>query len=89
MFFLFFNILSGVRLSPLSTAATTGLLRQLQMIEDGNCRAISGMNIGRGNRGIRRKPAPMPLRPPQTPHDLTPERRGGKPATNRLGYGMA
>jgi hypothetical protein len=28
---------------------------------------IGGM-IGRGNRSTRRKPAPVPLYPPQTPH---------------------
>jgi hypothetical protein len=28
---------------------------------------IGGM-IGRGNRSTRRKPAPLPLCPPQTPH---------------------
>jgi hypothetical protein len=46
-YFLFFIILSGVRLSPLVTAATNGVLYQLQMIDDGNCGAISGMKIGR------------------------------------------
>jgi hypothetical protein len=55
--------------------------------------AIGGMKIGRGNRGTRRKPAPAPLCPPQIPHDQTqartPDRRGGKPATNRLCYGAA
>jgi hypothetical protein len=51
-------ILSGVRLSPLGTAATTGLLYQPQMIDDGDCAAIDGMKIGRGNRSTRRKPAP-------------------------------
>jgi hypothetical protein len=29
------------------------------------------MRIGRGNRSTRRKPAPVPLCPPQIPHDLT------------------
>jgi hypothetical protein len=61
----------GVRLSPLATAATTGLLYQPQMIDDGECVAIGGMKISRGNRSTRRKPAPMPLCPPQIPHDLT------------------
>jgi hypothetical protein len=53
---------------------------------------IGGMMIGRGNRSIRRKPAPVPLCPPQTPHacpGANPGRRGGKPATNRLSYGTA
>jgi hypothetical protein len=50
------------------------------------------MMIGRGNRSTRRKPAQMPLRPPQIPHscpDANRGRRGGKPATNRLSYGTA
>jgi hypothetical protein len=64
-----FIIVSGVRLSPLGTAATTGLLYQPQMIDDGDCGEIGGMKIGRGNRSIRRKPAPAPLCPPQIPHD--------------------
>jgi hypothetical protein len=65
----FFFIVSGVRLSPLDTAATTGLLYQPQMIDDGG--EIDGMKIGRGNRSTRRKPAPVPLCPPQIPHDQT------------------
>jgi hypothetical protein len=31
---------------------------------------IGGMMIGKGNRSTRRKPAAVPLRPPQTPHAL-------------------
>jgi hypothetical protein len=60
-----------VRLSPLRTAATIGLFCQPQMIDDGDCGAIGGMKIGRGNRSTRRKPAPVPLCTPQIPHDLT------------------
>jgi hypothetical protein len=45
----FIIILSGVRLSPLGTAATTGLLYQSQMIDDGDYGAIGGIKIGRGN----------------------------------------
>jgi hypothetical protein len=60
------------------------------MIDD-DYGALGGMRIGRGNRSTRRKPAPVPLCPPQIPHDLgsNPGRRGGKPATNRLSYGTA
>jgi hypothetical protein len=65
----FFIILGGVGLSPLGTAATTGLLCQPQMIDDGDCGAIGGMKIVRGNRSTRRKPAPAPLYPSQIPHD--------------------
>jgi hypothetical protein len=51
------------------------------------------MKISRGNRSTLRKPARVPLCPPQIPHDQTrartPGRRGEKPATNRLSYGAA
>jgi hypothetical protein len=60
-----------VRLSQFGTAATTFLLNQPQMIDDGDCGAIGEMKIGRRNRSTRRKPAPVPLCPPQIPHDLT------------------
>jgi hypothetical protein len=36
---------------------------------DGEYGEIVGMEIGRGNRSTRRKPAPAPLYPPQIPHD--------------------
>jgi hypothetical protein len=47
-----------------------GLLYQPRMIDDGDCGAIDGMRIGRGNRSTRRKPDP----------GSKPGRRGGKPA---------
>jgi hypothetical protein len=63
------------------------------MIDDGDCGPIGGIKIGRGNRSTRRKPAPVPLSPPQIPHDVIPGsnpcRSGGKPATNRLSYSKA
>jgi hypothetical protein len=68
---LFFFILSGVRLIPFGTAATTGLLYQPQMIDEGDCGAIGGMKIGRGHRSTRRKPTPAPFCPPQIPLDQT------------------
>jgi hypothetical protein len=54
-------ILSGVRLSPLGTAATI----------DGDCGAIGGMKIGRGNRSTRRKPGSVPFYRSEIPHVLT------------------
>jgi hypothetical protein len=69
--FFFIIIVSGVRLSPLGNAATTGLLYQPQMIDDGDYGDIGGMKIGRGNRSTRRKPALAPLCPPHIPHDQT------------------
>jgi hypothetical protein len=68
-FFFIIIIISGVRLSQLGTAATTGLLYQPQMIDDGDCGEIGGMKIGRENRSTRRNSAPAPLCPPQIPHD--------------------
>jgi hypothetical protein len=61
----FFIIVGGVRLSPLGTAATTGLLYQHQMIDEGDCGEIGEIKIGKGNRSTRIKPAPAPLCPPQ------------------------
>jgi hypothetical protein len=84
----FFIILIVVRLSPPGTAATTGLLYQLQMINDGDCGAVGGMKIGRGNRSTWRKPAPAPLCPPQISHDQT-QHQTREPVTNRLSYGTA
>jgi hypothetical protein len=59
--------------SPAGTSATVGLLYQPRMV-DGDYGAVSGMKIGRGNRSTGRKPAPVPLCPPQIPHDLTWDR---------------
>jgi hypothetical protein len=55
----------GERLSPLGTSATNWLI--VPALDDGT-------RIGRGNRSIRRKPAPVPLCPPRIPHDLTWDR---------------
>jgi hypothetical protein len=77
----------GVQLGPHGTAATNRpTVPAPGDYVDGE---IGGMAIGRGNRSIRRKPAPVPLRPPQTPHaaSANPDRRGGKPANNRLSCG--
>jgi hypothetical protein len=54
-------------LGPLGTAATNRpIVLASGDYDDGEIGGI--MMIGRGNRGTRRKPAPVPLRPPQTPH---------------------
>jgi hypothetical protein len=71
MFIIIIITISGVGLSPPGTAATSGLLYKPQMIDEGDCGAIGGMKIDRGNRSTRRKPAPAPLCPPQIPHDQT------------------
>jgi hypothetical protein len=44
---------------------------QPRMIDNGECGAVGGMRIGRGSRSTWRKTAPVPLCPPQIPHDLT------------------
>jgi hypothetical protein len=55
----------GIQLGSLSTAATnTPIVPTPGDYDDGE---IGGM-IGRGNRTTRRKPAPMPVCAPQTPH---------------------
>jgi hypothetical protein len=41
------------------------------MIDDVDCGAIGGTKIDRRNWSTRRKPAPVPLYPPQIPHYLT------------------
>jgi hypothetical protein len=66
--------LGGVRLSPLGTSATVGLLYQPRMIDDDDYGTVGGMRIGRENRSTRRKSAPVPLCPPQIPHDQTWDR---------------
>jgi hypothetical protein len=72
---LFFLVsLVGVRLSPLGTSATVGLLYQSRMIDYDDYGAVGGIRIGRGNRSTRTKPAPVPLCPPQIPLDLTWDR---------------
>jgi hypothetical protein len=55
------------------------------MIDD--CGAI-GMWIGRGNRNTWRKPTPVPLCPPQIPHDLTRARTRAA-AVGSLSYDTA
>jgi hypothetical protein len=43
------------------------------------CGAVGGLRIGRGNGSTRREPDPVPLCPPQIPHDLTLDRTQGAP----------
>jgi hypothetical protein len=66
----FFNfsigiVRSGVQFGPLGTAATNRPI--VPAPGDYGDEEIGGM-IGRGSRSSRRKPAPVPLFPPQTPH---------------------
>jgi hypothetical protein len=58
-------------------------------MKDDDCGAIGGMRIGRGNRSIRRKPAPVSLRPPQIPYDLNWARtRAAAIGSRRLTAGL-
>jgi hypothetical protein len=64
-FFLIGIVGSGVQLGPLGTAATNRpIVPAPGNYDDGE----TGGMIGRGNRSTQRKPAPVPLCPPQTPH---------------------
>jgi hypothetical protein len=57
-------VVGGVQLGPLGTAATNRpIVPAPGDYDDGE---IGGMMIGRGNRSTWRKPAPVPLCPPQT-----------------------
>jgi hypothetical protein len=54
------------QLCPLGTAVTNRpIVPAPGDYDDGE---FGGMMTGRGNRSIRRKPLPVPLCPPQTPH---------------------
>jgi hypothetical protein len=64
-----------------------GLLYRTRMIDD--CAAFGGMRIGRGNRSARRKPAPVPLRPPQIPHYLTWDRTRAVGSRRLTAWAMA
>jgi hypothetical protein len=58
-------VADGVQLNVLGTDATNRpIVPAPGDYDDGE---IGGM-IGKGNRSTRRKPAPVPLCPPQTPH---------------------
>jgi hypothetical protein len=45
---------------------------------------IDGIMIGRGNRSARRKPVPVPLCPPQTPHAARTRTRAAAVGNQRL-----
>jgi hypothetical protein len=85
LFMKYFNIIlhfligivgGGVQLGPLGTAA----LPALGDYDDGE---IGGM-IGRGNRSTRRKPAPMLLCPPQSPHACRTRTRAAAVESQRV-----
>jgi hypothetical protein len=81
-FFIIRIVGGGVQLGPLGTAATNRPIVPFPGdYDDGE---LGGMMIGRGNRSIRRKPAPMPLCPPQTPHAARTRTRTAAVGSQRL-----
>jgi hypothetical protein len=72
----------GVQLGQLGTAATNRptVPAPGNYDDDGE---IDGM-IGRGNRSTQRKPAPVPLCPPQTPHAARTQTRAAVVGSQRL-----
>jgi hypothetical protein len=72
----------GVQLGPLGTAATNKL--SVPAPDDYDAGEIGGMRIGMGNRSTRRKPAPVPLCPPQTPHAARMQNRATAVGSQRL-----
>jgi hypothetical protein len=71
---------SGVQLGPLGTAATN---RPIVPVPGDYDTKIGG-TIGRGNRSTRRKPAPLPLCPPQTPHAARTRSQAAAVGSQRL-----
>jgi hypothetical protein len=68
----------GVRLSPLGTSATISSIIPAPDDDDDDdeYKVVGGMRTGKGSRNTLRKPAPVPLCPPQIPHNLTWDRTG-------------
>jgi hypothetical protein len=75
----------------IGTAATPGLLCQPRVIVKMIVQKQMEYRLCRGNRSSRRKRSPAPLLSITKSHMTRPgfDRRGGKPATNRLSYGAA
>jgi hypothetical protein len=71
----------GVQLGPLGTAATNRPIVPAPGEYDNG--EIGGL-IGSGNRSIRRKPALLPLCPPQTPHAARTRTRAAAVGSQRL-----
>jgi hypothetical protein len=69
-------------LGPLGTAATNWpIVLAPGDYGDGE---IDTLMIGKGNRSTRRKPAPLPLCPPQTPHAARTRTRAAAVGSQRL-----
>jgi hypothetical protein len=90
-----FRFISVTRSRTVGRTPWTGdqLVARPLLTAPGDCDdgEVGGMNgFGRGNRSTRRKTVPTPLCPPQILLarlvSANPDRRGGKPATNRFSY---
>jgi hypothetical protein len=81
IFFLIGIVEGGVQLGPLGTSAIDRPILPAPGAYDGG--EIGGM-IGRGNRSTRRKPDPVPLCPPQTPHAARTRTRAAAVGSQRL-----
>jgi hypothetical protein len=69
-------------LGPLGTAATNKPIVPAPVdYDDGE---IGGMMIGKRNQSTRRKPAPVPLCPPQKPHAARTRTRAAAVGSQRL-----
>jgi hypothetical protein len=82
--FFFFNWCSRGwnQLGPVGTAATNmPIVPAPGDYDDGE---IGGIMIGSGNRSTRRKPAPVPLCPPQNPHAVRTRTRAAAVGSQRL-----
>jgi hypothetical protein len=71
-----------IQFGPLGTAATNRPV--MPTPGDYNDGEIGGMMIGRVNLSTQRKPAPMPLCPPQTPHAARTRTRAAAVGSQRL-----
>jgi hypothetical protein len=72
----------GHRMGPHGTSATNWpIVLAPGNYEDGE---VGWMMIGRGNWSTRRKPAPVPLSPPQTPHAAQTRTRAAAVGSQRL-----
>jgi hypothetical protein len=80
--FLIGIMVGGVQFGPLRTAATSRpIVPAPGDYDDGE---TGRMMIGRGNWSTRRKPAPVPLCPPQTPHAARTRTRAATVGSQRL-----
>jgi hypothetical protein len=72
----------GVQLDTLGTSAINRPIVPAPGNYDNG--EIGGMMIGRGNRSTSRKPTPVPLCPPQTPHAARTRIRAAASGSQRL-----